>query len=268
MKMAEAQKKEWFLAVDIGNTHTVLGLYRSGFLASTWRIHTKMELTGDELFCLLCPLLKTHNISLNELETILLSSVVPPATEAWNDLTKKYPGPMFADAHDIALKLVKIKYPHPHEVGTDRLLNSIAAFRKFKRACIVVDYGTATTFDCISSAGEYLGGVIAPGILLAARSLFTGTSKLPMVKFPTEKIAPIGTSTETAIQSGLLYGFAGLTDNIIENISKVFDKIPYVVCTGGLSHILFDYCSKIDRLEPDLTMEGLLHCHEHLKNYL
>ena len=254
-----------FLAVDIGNTHTVLGLFGARTMLDSWRIPTRKETTGEELFSLLAPLLATRNVSLKDLDTLLVSSVVPPAAEAWADMSVKFPGPVFQDAHEIALELVKISYPHPHEVGTDRLLNSLAAFRRYETSCIVVDYGTATTFDCVSEKGEYLGGVIAPGILLAARGLFSGTSKLPLVKLPRQKISPLGKSTETAIQAGLLYGFAGLTDNIIENLKRVFEKRPLVVSTGGLSPVLFDYCKTVDRLEPQLTMEGLLCCHDHLE---
>ncbi len=253
-----------FLAADIGNTHTVLGLFKRRRLLSSWRIPTREETTGDELFSIVSPFLAAHEVGWKDLDTILVSSVVPPAAEAWADLAERCAGPEFRDAHDLVLELVTISYPHPYEVGTDRLLNSLAAFRRFRTACIVVDYGTATTFDCISERGEYMGGTIAPGILLAARSLFSGTSKLPMVRFPRERVSVLGKNTEGAIQAGLLYGFAGLTDNIIDNLAEIFEKRPLVVSTGGLSPILFDYCKNVDRLEPTLTMEALLYCHDHL----
>ena len=253
------------LAVDIGNTHTVIGLFRSKILADSWRIRTRPEITGDELTVLLYPLLRQHSLEIKDMETVLISSVVPPAAEAWADMTAGNPEMVFLDAHEIAMELVEIKYPRPHEVGTDRLLNSLSAFRRFKRACIVVDYGTATTFDCVSGRGEYIGGVIAPGILLAAKSLFTGTSRLPMVEFPRKKISPLGESTETAIQAGLLYGFAGLTDHIIISLTRQLKEEPVVISTGGLAPVLFDYCSRVHRMEPELTMEGLLHCYNHFK---
>ena len=251
------------LGVDIGNTHTVIGLFRSQIFTDSWRVQTRPETTGDELGILLYPLLRQHDLTIENIETVMVSSVVSTTLEAWADMSTKHDGMIFIDAHEIAMELVNIKYPRPHEVGTDRLLNSLAAFHMFKRACIVVDYGTATTFDCISGTGEYMGGAIAPGIQLAAKGLFTGTSKLPMVKFPRERISPLGKSTETAIQAGLLYGFAGLTDNIIDNLFHCFKERPFVVSTGGLSTVLFDYCSKIDRLEPNLTMNGLLHCYKY-----
>ncbi len=255
-----------FLAVDIGNTHTVIGLFAGQQLTTSWRIHTEKEITADELFALLRPLLQVQHVGLDELDSILISSVVPPVTEAWAEMSKRYSSSLIVDAHEIAMKLVQIEYPRPHEVGTDRLLNSLAAFKKFKKACIVIDYGTATTFDCISDKGQYLGGAIAPGILLAAKSLFTGTSKLPMVRFPRNPIDPLGKNTERAIQAGLLYGFAGLTDNIVSNLMPYFNTTPIVIATGGLSSVLLRYCSKIDQLEPHLTMEGLRHCHDYLQS--
>ncbi len=253
------------LGVDIGNTHTVIGLFRSEILADSWRIRTRPDTTGDELTVLLYPLLRQHSLQIKDIETVLVSSVVPPAAEAWADMTARHPAMIFLDAHEIAMELVEIKYPRPHEVGTDRLLNSLSAFRRLQRSCIVVDYGTATTFDCVSARGEYIGGAIAPGILLAAKSLFTGTSRLPMVEFPRKKISPLGKSTETAIQAGLLYGFAGLTDHIIINLTRRLKEEPIVISTGGLAPVLFDYCSRVDRMEPELTMEGLLHCYNHFK---
>ena len=253
------------LGIDIGNTHTVIGLFRSQILSDSWRIRTRPETTGDELTVLMYSLLGQYDLTIRDIETILVSSVVPPAAEAWTDMTDRHPRMTFLDAHEIVIELVTIKYPRPHEVGTDRLLNSLSAFRRFERACIVVDYGTATTFDCVSGRGEYMGGAIAPGILLAARSLFTGTSRLPMVKFPREKISPLGKSTEKAIQAGLLYGFAGLTDNIIIHLTERLKEEPVVISTGGLAPVLFDYCNRVDRMEPELTMEGLLHCYNHFK---
>ncbi len=264
MKKQLAENSGKFLAVDIGNTHTVLGLFSHRRLLASWRIPTRKETTGEELFSLVFPLLDTQGFKLRDLDTILASSVVPPAAEAWADVADRFAGPVFIDAHAILLELVKIRYPHPYEVGTDRLLNSLAAFRRFRKACIVVDYGTATTFDCISERGEYMGGSIAPGIILSARGLFSGTSRLPLVKFPREKISALGKNTEKAIQAGLLYGFAGLTDNIIDHLLPFFEKRPLVISTGGLSSILFDYCRKVDRLEPELTMQGLLYCYDHL----
>ena len=252
-----------FLGIDIGNTHTVIGYFSDNTLKTTWRIPTNPGATGDELYSILYPLLARHESTIDDMDAIMASSVVPPATEAWSELARSCRGPVFVNTHDLALKLVKIRYPRPHEVGTDRLLNSLAAFRKFKMACIVVDYGTATTFDCIAPSGEYLGGTIAPGILLAAKSLFTGTSKLPMVKFPRKRIDPLGKTTESAIQAGLLYGFSGLTDNIIENLVKNFETRPLVISTGGLSSVLYPYCSTIDRLEPNLTMEAIGHCYNY-----
>ncbi len=266
MKNQKVDNRGYFLGVDIGNTHSVIGLFEAKLLIDSWRIQTRPEATGDELRALLSSFLQEHALNIHDIETVVMSSVVPPAAETWTDMADKQPGLTCIDAHQMAMHIINIKYPRPHEIGTDRLINSIAAFKRLERACIVIDYGTATTFDCVSENGEYLGGAIAPGLLLAAKTLFTNTSKLPMIHFPKDKIGPLGTSTETAMQAGLLYGFAGLTDNIVSRLSRTFGQDPAVIATGGLSSVLFQYCNTIDELLPELTMEGLAHCYEYYRS--
>ncbi|NPA94002.1 MAG: type III pantothenate kinase, partial [Thermodesulfobacteria bacterium] len=149
------------------------------------------------------------------------------------------------------------------EIGTDRLINSIAAFSRFKSACIVVDFGTATTFDCISQKGEYLGGAIAPGIGMSLQGLFSKTSRLPLVRLEGRDLPALGKTTEDAIRSGILYGFAGMTDRLLEELSGYFeDSSPVTVATGGLASVIFGVSKNLSELLPELTMEGLGICIE------
>ena len=253
-------KQHHFLGIDVGNTHTVIGLFDDRSILRTWRISTRPQATSHELAPMLAYWLKSLGASFETINGIILSSVVPPADESWKDLAERYLGRPLIDAHNMAEKIIRIKYPRPYEVGTDRLVNSIGAYARVKGACIVADFGTATTFDCISKKGEYLGGVIAPGITMSLKALFSGTSKLPLVKLESDHVYALGKSTEEAIRAGLLYGFSGLTDRIISELCKEYEDRPLTVATGGLSEVIFKFAKKLDRLEPNLTMEGLRIC--------
>jgi len=253
-------KQQHFLGIDIGNTHTVIGLLDQEKIIDTWRIATDAKGTCDELAPVMAFWLKRHNMELHEIKGALISSVVPPVNQLWSDLAKRYLLCPLHDAHDIAEKIVQIDYPRPHEIGTDRLINAIGAFRKFNRACIIVDFGTATTFDCVSETGQYLGGAIAPGIAMSINALFSGTSKLPLVRLEKIPNNPIGKSTEEAIRSGILYGFAGLTDRVITELQNQYESPPITLATGGLATTVFSISQKLERLVPDLTMEGLKTC--------
>ncbi len=253
-------KQHHFLGIDVGNTHTVIGLFDDRSILKTWRISTRPQATCHELAPMLAYWLESQASGFEAIKGMILSSVVPPADESWKDLAERYLDRPFLDAHQVAEKMIRIRYPRPYEIGTDRLVNSIGAYTRFKRACIVADFGTATTFDCISKDGEYLGGVIAPGITMSLKALFSGTSKLPLVKLESGQVDALGKSTEEAIRAGLLYGFSGLTDRIISELYKEYEDKPLTVATGGLSELIFKFSKKLDRLEPNLTMEGLRAC--------
>ncbi len=250
----------YYLGIDIGNTHTVIGLFDRNGLIRSWRISTRKDTTKDELASTVNFFLKFHGIDFTDIKKAIISSVVPPCFDNWSLFIRNYLDVKPINAHNIALKLIKISYPRPHEIGTDRLINSLAAYKKYNTSCIIIDFGTATTFDCVSENGEYLGGAIAPGVLMSITALSTGTSKLPLIKFNFENVSPIGKSTEEAIKSGIFYGFLGLTDNIIKNLMKEFKQKPKIIATGGFSPLIFKKSKYIDTLEPDLTLEGLFMC--------
>ncbi len=263
-RVHSVMKQDYFLGIDVGNTHTVIGLFDSKSILKTWRISTRPQATCHELAPALSFWLKEASLDFGHIKRMILSSVVPPANDSWSRLAENYLGLTILDAHKVAQKIIKINYPRPHEIGTDRLVNSIGAYSRFKRACIVVDFGTATTFDCISEKGEYLGGAIAPGIILSLKALFSGTSKLPLVALGSDIESALGKNTEEAIRAGILYGFSGLTDRIISKLLMEYPKRPLTVATGGLSELIFKFTEKIDCLAPDLTMEGLRTCLEKL----
>ncbi|MGB9712388.1 MAG: type III pantothenate kinase [Dissulfurimicrobium sp.] len=253
------------LAVDIGNTQTVLGIIKGTTIVRNWRIHTNKHTTADELAALLIQLGEIAEIKIFHIEDIIISCVVPPLVRPWEEFATKY-----LKKEAIILKGdmplgMPILYKRPYEVGADRIVNAIGAYKKYRRALIIIDYGTAITFDCVSSKGEYLGGAIAPGIWLATEALFRGTSRLPRVELFAKPKTAIGQDTNSAIQSGVIYGFAGLTDGMVERLSKEFPKRPTVIATGGLASLIAPYCSTIEEVLPDLTLQGLAIIYRGLK---
>ncbi len=251
---------KYYLAVDIGNTHSVIGLLKDNEIIRSWRISTNKNITCHELAPIIAFWLHPFDLDLNNLSGTIISSVVPPVNQVWLELAQNYFKCPFLDAHDVALKIIDILYPRPHEIGTDRLINAIGAYQRIKGPCIIADFGTATTFDCVSEKGEYLGGSIAPGIYMSLEALFSATSKLPLVRLDSKAVSPIGKSTEEAIRSGILYGFAGLTDRIITELEKTYEHPPTVIATGGLAPNIFSLSQKLQCMMPDITMEGLSIC--------
>ncbi len=250
----------YYLGIDIGNTHTVIGLFKGAKILHTWRLATRKDATCHEIAPTLAFLLEQKGVSLSDLSGVLLSSVVPPASDLWWQLSSQYLKVECRNAHTICEDIIQISYPRPHEIGTDRLVNSIGAYNRFKASCIVVDFGTATTFDCISQNGEYLGGAIAPGVAMSLHGLFSKTSRLPLVRLSSEEVPALAKSTEEAIKAGILYGFAGMTDRLIKELSAHFNDPPITVATGGLASTIFGLSEHLHELAPDLTMEGLGAC--------
>jgi type III pantothenate kinase len=244
------------LAIDVGNTETVVGVFRDEELAWRWRMATVPDRTADELALLFGGFLQQQELSFDRNVTgVVLSSVVPSATQALREVVRRY----FRFQPVVVEPGVKTGVPvltdNPKEVGADRIVNALAAFTAYGGPCVVVDFGTATTFDCVSDRGEYVGGVIAPGLQVAARALFEHTARLPLV----ELVAPpaaIGKNTVESVQSGLIYGYAALIDGMVERISKELGH-PTVVATGGLASVVIEECRTIDHHEPWLTLEGL-----------
>jgi type III pantothenate kinase len=244
------------LAVDVGNTETVVGMFRGQDLTARWRIHTSPERTADELALLFGGFLAQEGLSFDRNVTgVVLSSVVPRATENLRDMVSRY----FRFDPVVVEPGVKTGVPvltdNPREVGADRIVNALAAYTKYGGPAIVVDFGTATTFDVVSEKGELLGAAIAPGLHVAARALFEQTARLPLVELVAPK-SPIGKNTVESVQSGLVFGYAAMVDGMVERISKDLGD-PTVVATGGLASAVIAECRTVDEHDPWLTLEGL-----------
>ena len=258
-------KQKTYLGIDVGNTHTVLGLFQGQNIIASWRIATRPEITADELAATLIPLLNNKGFSLNDINDLLLASVVPPLTSIYKKFCKIY---FNSDALIItgATQLgMPILYKRPFEVGADRLVNSIAAYDLFTTSLIVIDFGTAVTFDCVSQNGEYLGGAIAPGPLVSAETLFKKTAKLPLVDLFSPPKAVIAQDTVSAIKAGIIYGFGGLTDRLVHCLSTEFPDKPKIIATGGLAEIIAPFSESIEKVIPDLTLRGLAIIYKRLK---
>jgi len=243
------------MVIDVGNTNTVLGVYRNEELLHCWRLVTARERTADEWGILLRTLFQLGEIPNETLSAIAISSVVPPARTALEEMAARYFGvqPLFIEA---TMNLgMPVRYNPPGDVGADRVVNAVAAYEEFGGPVIVVDFGTATTFDAISAQGEYLGGVIAPGIGISAEALFLRAARLPRVEIR-QPAKIIGDSTVASMQSGLYWGYAGLVDGVLRRMKLELEN-PHVVSTGGLAELIFPACEEIDSVEKNLTLEGM-----------
>ena len=243
------------MVIDVGNTNTVLGVYRNEELLHCWRLVTARERTADEWGILLRTLFQLGEIPNETLSAIAISSVVPPARTALEEMAARYFGvqPLFIEA---TMNLgMPVRYNPPSDVGADRVVNAVAAYEEFGGPVIVVDFGTATTFDAISAQGEYLGGVIAPGIGISAEALFLRAARLPRVEIR-QPAKIIGDSTVASMQSGLYWGYAGLVDGVLRRMKLELEN-PHVVSTGGLAELIFPACEEIDSVEKNLTLEGM-----------
>jgi type III pantothenate kinase len=245
------------LVIDVGNTHTVLGVYQGDQLRNDWRIHTERNTTEDEFNVLINSLFTADNLQLDNIEQTIISCVVPPMVTILDAFCRKYLGhsPTWVDAKNCAGMPILLK--NPGEVGADRIVNAVAAFHRYHKSLIVVDFGTATTFDAISEKGEYLGGAISPGIGIASEALFLKASKLPRVEIfsPPENV--IGKDTIGSIQSGIIFGYAGLVDGIVKRMQEEMGTEPKVIATGGLAELLYNVSETIEVVEPALTLAGL-----------
>lgn len=243
--------------IDIGNSNTVLGVFENDQLLHEWRIRTEINQTADEYGILLKSLFDHKNISFSDFEGVIVSSVVPPIMSAVEEMCQKYfkLNPMFIGRKDVDL-LIKMNYPHPEEIGADRIVNAVGALHKYEAPLIIIDFGTATTFCYINEKGEYTGGLISPGIKISLEALYQKASKLPKVEIVNPKKV-IGKSTITAMQSGIFYGYLTQIDGIIERIRKEVNREPTVIATGGLASLLAKDSEEIHYVEPHLTLMGL-----------
>ena len=245
------------LVIDVGNTNTVIGVYKGETLIRDWRIRTERNTTEDEFNILANNLFSAGGIKVEEIKDTIISCVVPPMVTFLDKFCRKYLGhaPHWVDAKSSAG--MPILYSNPNEVGADRIVNAVAAFHKYQTSLIVIDFGTATTFDTISEKGEYLGGAISPGIKIAAEALFQNASKLPRVEIFTRPERAIGKDTAGSMQAGIIFGYAGLVDGIVRRISAEMETTPRIIATGGLADLMAGVCDTIEEVAPSLTLEGL-----------
>ena len=240
------------LAVDVGNTQTVLGLFEGDRIADHWRLATERTRTGDELGVLLGGLL-----DLDTVDGICLASTVPTLVREWERVATRWvEAPLLSVGPGVKTG-IQIRYDDPREVGPDRIVNSVAAKERYGAPCIVVDFGTSTNFDVVSPEGEYVGGVLAPGIEVSMDALFARAARLVKVDF-TAPATVIGKTTVAGLQSGLVYGFAGQVDGIVQRIRAELESPDApAVATGGLAELIAPHTATIVRVDPFLTLEGL-----------
>lgn len=245
------------LVIDIGNTNTVMGIFEDDRLIKDWRIRTVRNTTEDEFNVLVSNLFIQSQIQVRDIGKIIISSVVPPMDTILDSFCRKYIGHAPSWVKPSSYSGMPNLYSNPAEVGADRIVNAVAAYRKYNTSLIIIDFGTATTFDAISSKGEYLGGAISPGIMIASEALFQNASKLPRVDilFPPDTV--VGRNTIDSIKSGIIYGYAGLVDGMVKRIKKEMGTDTRVIATGGLADIMHRVSETIESVEHSLTLDGL-----------
>jgi len=244
------------LAVDIGNTNVTLGMFEGEQLRATWRMATDINQMGDEYAATLLTLLAHQGMKVSDIKEAAMCSVVPPVVGTFEDLLRRYFKTQAVVVRPGVKTGVRIVYPNPREVGADRIVNCAAAHYLYHGPVIVVDMGTATSFDIVSKDGEFIGGVIAPGIGIAAQALYTRTAALPRV----ELVAPekaIGTTTVSAMQSGIVFGYIGLVEGLLKRVQNELPEKATVVATGGYAGLIADGTKMIDEVNPDITLVGL-----------
>lgn len=244
------------LAVDIGNTNVAVGIFQEETLVEHWKVRSDAEKTCDEYKVILRGLLRASHLEEAQIKGAILSSVVPPLTPVFQELCR---GMFQIKPLTVGPGLktgMPIMYENPLEVGADRVVSAVAALEKYGGPCVVVDFGTATTFDALSAQGEYLGGAIAPGVRISAEALYTKTAKLPRIEIVRPERA-IGRTTVTSMQSGLYYGYIGLVSSLIQRFLDELGGEAAVVATGGFASLIHREVSSIGHYEPDLVLEGL-----------
>jgi len=248
--------KDLLLCIDVGNTQTVLGIFQGRKITSRWRIHSDRDRTADEYVHLIRDLLRSDNVDGSSLKGISISCVVPPARQALIEMADSAFGIEPLVVGPGIRTGMPILYDNPREVGADRIANAVGAYERFQTPLIVIDFGTAITFDIVSEEGEYLGGVIFPGIQISLDALFLQAAKLPRVELEKPQ-SIIGKDTISSIQAGIIYGYASLVDSLVGKISAEMGTNPIVAATGGLAQVISAESRTISEILPDLTLEGL-----------
>jgi len=245
------------LVMDVGNTNTVLGVYQEKQRICDWRIRTEKDATLDEWGVLIRNLFLTRELELGQVSHLIVSCVVPPMLNTLEEFGRRYFNlrPIFVGP---GIKTgMPIFYDNPKEVGADRIVNAVAAYEKYNTNLIVVDFGTATTFDYVSEKGEYMGGAIAPGILISCEALFQKASKLPRVEIFTKPKTVLAKDTISSMNVGIIFGYAGLVDGLVNRIIASVSRKPKVIATGGLAPLIATEAKTIEEVDGFLTLEGL-----------
>jgi type III pantothenate kinase len=248
------------LAVDVGNTQTHLGAFDGERLAEHWRFQTHAGATADELAERIDGLLSLRGLGLDDLDAVCVSSVVPPLGSQYEQLTERYMSATCLAIGPGVRTGMAIRIDNPLEVGADRLVNAVAAYERFGAACVVVDFGTGINFDAVSEDGEYLGGAIAPGLEISLTALVDRAARIPRIDLEEPETA-IGRSSRAAIQSGVVFGFAGLIDGVLGRIEEELGEVS-ALATGGLAASIVPFTETIDEVDEMLTLKGLRLIHE------
>jgi type III pantothenate kinase len=247
------------LVVDVGNTQTHFGVFRDGEtqISEHWRFATVRESTSDELGAALSNLLALRGLRFEDIDASIVSSTVPQLSEQWTLMSGRYLRHEMLVVGPAIRTGMPIRYDNPHEVGADRLANAVAAYDKVHNTCVIVDFGTAITYDIVSAAGEYLGGIITPGAEISIEALYDRAARLPKVELA-EPRALIGKSTVDAIRSGIVFGFAGQVEGIVRRLRGELGERTHVIATGGLASVLVPHIREtIDDVDDLLTLTGL-----------
>lgn len=246
------------LVIDVGNTNTVIGVYDGDVLTENWRIRTVRDNTADEFNVLAKALFADKGIDPARIKKTVISSVVPSSVPILNAFCERFLKltPLWINPASVKT-LMPILYKNPNEVGADRIVNAVAAYDKYKSALIIIDFGTATTFDAISEQGEYLGGAIAPGVMISSEALFQRASRLPRVEIFKAPETVIGNDTIESIKSGIIYGNAAMVDGMVARMKAEMKAEPTIIATGGLATLIAGVSLTIETVDQSLTLDGL-----------
>jgi type III pantothenate kinase len=246
------------LCIDIGNTNIVLGLIDQSRVIKQWRIRTIKDATADEIGIAIMNLIQYSELKPGDIKDIVLASVVPSLVNVMQECSLRYLNVRPFVIGPETNTGMPVQYDNPKEVGVDRIINAVAGYERYHTGLIIIDFGTATTFDCVSSEGIFMGGVIAPGLIISGEALFEKTSKLPRAEIFAKPKNVIAKDTVGAMNAGIIYGYAGLTDGIVNRMKKEFGYDVKVLATGGIAPLIFGESSAIDSLEEHLTLEGMM----------
>lgn len=244
------------LVIDVGNTNIVLGIYEGRTLLHHWRLSTNRSGTVDEDGIMILNLFNHAGVKVEQVDGIIISSVVPPLMNVLENVCKKYLKQLPLIVGPGIKTGLNIRYENPREVGADRIVNAVAAIELYGPPLIIVDFGTATTFDFIDQHGQYIGGAIAPGIGISTEALYQKAAKLPRIELTKPK-STVGRNTVSSMQAGIIYGFAGQMDGIVERMEEEFQVKAAVVATGGLAELISSESRTIQHINPLLTLQGL-----------